>query len=328
MTRAPGGSGEHADNRSTQRVRVLCVEDDEILRDGLCRRLEDKFDVSTAGNGVEALEIIRKEPPFAVVLSDLDMPDMNGIELLSHVKGAVRIILSGSEDVQAARDAINVGRVHRFLTKPCSPQELLETIEEALATVDANEHDPEMEKKLQAAETELTQARGLARIGALARNASLTLSQLSLLARGVVNAAEERTRKRKPLEERDLRALNELAERLRRTADSLAGFSVIAIEEKAAAVDRASHAAPPSRPAIVPGPKRGRPGPPPPRTSRHTMDPLDLLDDNGRTSEFDVDVDEPVDSRHGAGPRVKRRSSPPRANKPRPARPSDPGHRR
>jgi len=63
-----------------------------------------------------------------VVVSDLQMPGMNGIELLTKVKGlspeTVRILLTGAADLQAAIDAVNEGNVFRFLQKPC-PQDLL-----------------------------------------------------------------------------------------------------------------------------------------------------------------------------------------------------------
>lgn len=313
-SRKAGGSG---------RVRILCVEDDDFLREGLCRRLEADYDVSCASNGLEALELIKREAPFAVVLSDMEMPDMNGIELLSHVKNAVRIILTGNEDVDTAIGAINVGHVHRFLTKPCSPQELLETIEEALETQAQGEHDLILEDKLRITEEQLTEARGLARIGAMARNVSLSLSQMSMLARGVANAAAERTRKRKPLEERDLRALDELAQRLRNTADRLAGFSTIAdrpATSDAEAPESLASDESTRRPALLPDAARTVPQRPEqrpaqrqapvaaqkhvpmpaqraslPRTSRHTMDPLDLLDGSGRSSEIEIDVEVPDD---------------------------------
>jgi hypothetical protein len=216
----------------------------------------------------------------------------------------------------------------------------------------------ELQQKLRETEQQLTEAKGLARIGALARNASLALSQLSMLARGVVNAAEERTRKRKPLEERDLVALNELAQRLRRTADSLAGFSVVALEEKNA-VDRASASDEPEREVVLPAPKppphpaapmrQAKRGPLPPRTSRHTIDPLDLMDandgeehiDSGLDLDIDVDVDVSTDSEHLAapprnprqdaglgsavrGPNPPRRSLPVRPKSSRPSRSSAP----
>ncbi len=359
------------------RVRVLCVEDDDFLREGLCRRLEDEYDVSCASNGVEALEVIKREPPFAVVLSDMDMPDMNGVEFLSHVKNAVRIILTGHEDMDTAIGAINVGRVHRFLTKPCSPQELLETIQQALETEVGGEHDPLLEDKLRETEEQLTEARGLTRIGAMARSVSLSLSQMSTLARGVANAAAERTRKKKPLEERDLRALDELAQRLRNTADRLAGFSTIAdrpvtsdekapesvesdpmrrqallpdagrkvLQRSAQKPARQPAQRPARQSAAVPVLKQGLPPAQRaslPRTSRHTMDPLDLLDARGSISEIHVDVELPNDptqrqssTRTGGEPpragraarnsKLPRRSNAPRVPARTPPRRSDRG---
>ena len=61
--------------------------------------------------------------PFAVVVADMRMPGMDGVEFLQHVKemspDTVRIMLTGNADMQTAIDAVNKGNIFRFLTKPC-----------------------------------------------------------------------------------------------------------------------------------------------------------------------------------------------------------------
>lgn len=117
--------------------RVLCVDDEpyvlEGLRDVLCR----SFDVKVATSGVEGLEILRGEPEsFAVVISDMRMPRMAGADFLRAARliapDAVRMLLTGHADLQAAISAVNGARLFRFLTKPCDAQELMRACAAAL----------------------------------------------------------------------------------------------------------------------------------------------------------------------------------------------------
>jgi DNA-binding NtrC family response regulator len=74
--------------------------------------------------------------PFALVVSDMRMPSMNGALFLAKVRqqtpDTVRMILSGQADLQAAIAAVNEGQIYRFLSKPCAPEQLLAAIEDAL----------------------------------------------------------------------------------------------------------------------------------------------------------------------------------------------------
>ncbi len=103
--------------------RILFVEDDPLLRQMYLLMLEqerDRWDVAAASNGPQALQAMQ-DAPFDVVVSDLNMPGMNGIELLTEVKARYprtsRIILSGLDDQQ--RIARNLGTTHQFIAKPC-----------------------------------------------------------------------------------------------------------------------------------------------------------------------------------------------------------------
>jgi diguanylate cyclase (GGDEF)-like protein len=81
--------------------------------------------------------MIAQEGPFAVVVSDMRMPGMNGLELLSRLKASqpdtIRIMLTGNADQKTAVDAVNQGEVFRFLTKPCHSRGLASTLDEGLA---------------------------------------------------------------------------------------------------------------------------------------------------------------------------------------------------
>jgi EAL domain-containing protein (putative c-di-GMP-specific phosphodiesterase class I) len=122
---------------------VLLVDDEEQVTEGLRLALwEEPIDIVTAGSGFEGLEILRSRP-VDVVVSDQRMPEMTGAVFLTQVRAEFpeveRIILTGQASMEATIDAINDAHVFRFLTKPCPPAELMETINEALALKKARE---------------------------------------------------------------------------------------------------------------------------------------------------------------------------------------------
>lgn len=109
---------------SEERSRVLFVDDDPRLLSAVSRILySSPYEVRTAPDGWTALEMVEKEGPFAVLVSDLRMPGMDGVELLQQVSelapDTVRMLLTGQADLDSAIGAINDGRIFRFITKPC-----------------------------------------------------------------------------------------------------------------------------------------------------------------------------------------------------------------
>jgi response regulator RpfG family c-di-GMP phosphodiesterase len=108
--------------------RILCVDDDPYLLDGYRRQLRKAFDVDTAQGADEGLAALAQQT-YAVVVSDMRMPGMDGVQFLSRVQrqypDSVRMMLSGNADLQVAIDAVNQGQIFRFLTKPCSREVLL-----------------------------------------------------------------------------------------------------------------------------------------------------------------------------------------------------------
>ena len=117
--------------------RVLFVDDDKNILAAYRRHLRKRFDFHTAVGPEEALALVRETGPFAVVVSDMQMPGMNGVELLGELKArcplTVRMMLTGNADQQTAVEAVNDGSIFRFYTKPCSPETLSEAIRAALA---------------------------------------------------------------------------------------------------------------------------------------------------------------------------------------------------
>jgi response regulator RpfG family c-di-GMP phosphodiesterase len=117
--------------------RILCVDDDPNILEGYKRQLRKEFELATAVGPEQGLRMVTEQGPFAVVVSDLQMPGMNGIEFLAHVRthepDTVRMLLTGNAELQATIDAINQGQIFRFLTKPCTPEALANALEAGLA---------------------------------------------------------------------------------------------------------------------------------------------------------------------------------------------------
>lgn len=116
--------------------KVLFVDDDPKVLAGIRRQLRKKVPLETVESGRAGLEAICANGPFSVVVTDYCMPGMNGIEFLKRVRQAapetVRMLLTGSADLDAAIQAVNQGNIYRFLTKPCSPEQLAEALDSGI----------------------------------------------------------------------------------------------------------------------------------------------------------------------------------------------------
>lgn len=115
---------------------ILLVDDERNVLDGYRRNLRGEFLIDVAQSGQEALGLIESKGPYAVVISDMRMPGMDGIELLRRVESAapetVRVMLTGKADMDTAVQAINEGSIFRFLNKPCDKEVMAKTITAAL----------------------------------------------------------------------------------------------------------------------------------------------------------------------------------------------------
>jgi response regulator RpfG family c-di-GMP phosphodiesterase len=113
--------------------RVLCVDDEARIVEGLALHLRKDYEVHTATGGAQALQILKEIGGAAVVVSDMRMPDMDGATFLQHVLNrnpdTTRILLTGEPGRDAAVSAVNKAHVFRFLTKPCPPDQLRAAVE-------------------------------------------------------------------------------------------------------------------------------------------------------------------------------------------------------
>jgi response regulator RpfG family c-di-GMP phosphodiesterase len=147
---------------ASARPRILCVDDEPYVLEGLRDMLRRSFDVRVATSGAEGLELLREEPnSYAVVISDMRMPQMGGADFLRMARliapDAVRMLLTGHADLEAAIRAVNGARLFRFLTKPCDSDELMRACAGALA-----------QHRLQTAERELLEETLRGSVNALA----------------------------------------------------------------------------------------------------------------------------------------------------------------
>jgi len=117
-------------------IEILLVDDEPQIVEGLKDLLEDRYRVHTAIGAEAALETLRKMPHVAIILSDMRMPGMDGAALLQRARvlapDAVRMLLTGYSDINAAIAAVNRGQIFRFLTKPCAPNDLARAFEAAI----------------------------------------------------------------------------------------------------------------------------------------------------------------------------------------------------
>ena len=118
-------------------VKLLFVDDEPNVLEGLRRTLVGHFEIVTATSGEEALQRLGSEGPFAVIVSDMRMPGMDGSTVLSHacVKSpdTTRMLLTGYSEINDAIAAVNEGQIYRFLTKPCSKDAILRALRDGIA---------------------------------------------------------------------------------------------------------------------------------------------------------------------------------------------------
>jgi len=116
--------------------RILFVDDEPNVLEGIRRTVRKQGELHTAASGADGLRLLSEHGPFALVVSDMRMPLMNGAQFLAKVReqapDTVRMILSGQADLQATIAAVNDGHIYRFLSKPCPTEQLLGAVEDGL----------------------------------------------------------------------------------------------------------------------------------------------------------------------------------------------------
>ena len=116
--------------------KVLFVDDEPNILAAFARQLRREADIVTACGPEPGLAALESGAEFSVVVVDMQMPGMDGIEFLRCVQAkqphAVRLMLTGNADSETAARAISEVGIFRFLRKPCNASELLEAITAAV----------------------------------------------------------------------------------------------------------------------------------------------------------------------------------------------------
>ncbi len=146
----------------TEKRRVLVVDDNEIVRLSYLRSLTAAHcNVETAWNGDEALRAM-EEQPFDVVLLDLRMPGMSGMDVLKAIKekwpDTEVVVITGYPSVETAKEAVQLG-AHNYLAKPVGPVEVIKATSDAVTQKQWALHLVRMQRDGSAAEAASTEGR-------------------------------------------------------------------------------------------------------------------------------------------------------------------------
>ncbi|MGL4378858.1 MAG: response regulator [Microcoleaceae cyanobacterium] len=124
--------------QSTRKLKILVVDDEPDNLDLLYRTFHRDYKVLRADSGPDALELLAQEGEVAVIISDQRMPLMSGTEFLSltasQYPDTIRIILTGYTDVEDLVEAINSGKVFKYVTKPWEAEDLKAVVKQAIDT--------------------------------------------------------------------------------------------------------------------------------------------------------------------------------------------------
>ena len=123
---------------STAQSRILIVDDDEKQLASMRRTLQGLLEIVTTTDPMQALKIFKLQGPFAVVISDYQMPLMNGVQLFAKIfeidQATQRILITGRPELQMAIDAVNHGKITAFLTKPTPIASIRSVVFDAVQT--------------------------------------------------------------------------------------------------------------------------------------------------------------------------------------------------
>jgi DNA-binding NtrC family response regulator len=115
--------------------RILIVDDEEMIRNLLVRRLTDEgYFCETASNGTDALDFLEKDD-YSLIISDIIMPRLDGLELLKIMKAVnsrvLVIIITGYAEIETAMEAMHLG-AYDFIVKPLNLDLVVNTVKKAL----------------------------------------------------------------------------------------------------------------------------------------------------------------------------------------------------
>ena len=148
------------------RASILIIDDEREITEILSDLLSDEHDCATAGSAEEALERLRTRE-FRLVVSDITMPGMSGLEMLPHLKeispNAVVVMISGMQTVESAIDALRLGAFD-YLMKPFDLRQVEAVVKRALEhhylIVAKQRYEDQLEELVEQRTAELDRALG------------------------------------------------------------------------------------------------------------------------------------------------------------------------
>ncbi len=125
---------------------ILLVDDEDLNLRVLVELLEDDYHVLTASDGNKALDLVKNDPNperIHLIISEQRMSNMTGVEFLKQtipiIPKTIRMIFTGFFEVDSILNAVNEGKVYKFLAKPLDPEDMLVAIKEALEVYDSRQ---------------------------------------------------------------------------------------------------------------------------------------------------------------------------------------------
>lgn len=210
--------------------KILFVDDEPALLSAMRRKLHGDYQVETAASGAEGLEILNQKGPFMVVVSDMQMPAMNGAVFLRRARTScpetVRILLTGHADLESAMNAVNHGYIFRLLTKPCDDETLRTALANAIEHYRMLVNDKTLlDEKLTQAADKLREADRQCSFANLAAGLGGAMAKLTTELQPLLEELRGLAQQGRPLQDRHLRALNALAEQLQLHGSELLSLS-------------------------------------------------------------------------------------------------------
>lgn len=148
-----------SDKTYMSKPKVLCVDDDQDNLTAVEAVLGEDFKVVTFRSASQALNHLKSDMDYAILLSDQRMPEMNGVEFLEATleitQKPIRILFTGYSDFESAIEAINRAQIYRYLTKPWDPTDLILTLKEAYQKFALSQELKQKNEQLQKAITDL-----------------------------------------------------------------------------------------------------------------------------------------------------------------------------
>lgn len=122
----------HGQDQNQTHLKVLAIDGDPVMLKLISKYLGPQYEVLVAHSGPEGLQILSTRGPFALVIADMVMSEMNGIEVLTRAHAlapqAIRMMLTANKDRETADQALENGGVFHYLVKPFNAEDLRSSV--------------------------------------------------------------------------------------------------------------------------------------------------------------------------------------------------------